>query len=194
MAHVRIPAQNRQIDDPKEIEAFLAPYGIWYENWDVEGRVGKDASSEEILKAYAPEIERLSRRGGFVTADVVNVTPDTPNLQAMLDRFNKEHTHSEDEVRFIVKGRGVFHIHLEKPHDIVFSIETDSGDLINVPVGTKHWFDLCSERTVRAIRLFQDKAGWTPTYIEGGVHAQFEPLCFGPKLVPGERVENKLKL
>ena len=29
----------------------------------------------------------------------------------MLAKFSTEHWHDEDEVRFIVRGRGLFHIH-----------------------------------------------------------------------------------
>lgn len=183
MAHVTIQDENRRIDDPQEIAAFLRPFGIHYERWEVERGVGPDAASEEILAAYAPEIDALKERGGYVTADVINVVPETPNLDAMLDRFNKEHTHDEDEIRFIVKGRGVFHVHPDRGP--VFAIETEAGDLINVPAGTRHWFDLCSERTIRAIRLFKDPAGWAPRYIEGStLHEKYQPLCFGPSYLP----------
>lgn len=182
MAVVTIPTENKRIEDPQEIAAFLAPLGIFYERWDVEGeRVDPDASNEDILSAYKPEIDRLKESGGYVTADVINVTADTPNLQAMLDKFNKEHTHSEDEIRFIVKGRGVFHINPD--NGPVFAIQTDAGDLINVPKGTRHWFDLCEERAIRAIRLFMDPSGWTPEYIEAGVHADYTPVCWGPKFL-----------
>ena len=119
--------------------------------------------------------------GGYVTADVIDVKPDTPGLDAMLEKFNKEHRHSEDEVRFIVKGRGVFHIHGDD--DRVFAIQLDAGDWINVPRATRHWFDLCEDRTIRAIRLFQDKSGWTPHYVEGGVHGEYTPVCWGPEYV-----------
>lgn len=178
MARIRIQDENREITDVEEIRTFLKPFGIWYEKWDVEGRIGPDATNEEILEAYAPEIERLKAAGGFVTADVINVNPNTPNLDAMLAKFSKEHTHSEDEVRFTVKGGGVFHIHPE--NGPVFAVQVESGDLINVPCGTQHWFDLCSDKQIRCIRLFQDMSGWTPHYIEGGVHAKYEPLCMGP--------------
>jgi 1,2-dihydroxy-3-keto-5-methylthiopentene dioxygenase len=100
----------------------------------------------------------------------------------MLDRFNKEHTHAEDEVRFIVEGRGLFHVHPQ--HGSIFAIEVAAGDLINVPAGTKHWFDLCSDRRIRAIRLFKEQSGWTPQYTESGVASAYEPLCFGPSYVP----------
>ena len=178
MAAVTIPDQDRRITDPTEIVDFLKPFGISYERWDVEGRIDGEATSEQILEAYAPEIDRLKQSGGYVTADVINVTPDTPGLDEMLARFNKEHRHTEDEVRFIVRGRGVFHIN---PDDHpVFALQVESGDLINVPAGTKHWFDLCDDRVIRAIRLFLDASGWTPHYEDDGAHANYMPLCWGP--------------
>jgi 1,2-dihydroxy-3-keto-5-methylthiopentene dioxygenase len=189
MARIRIQDENREITDVAEMGAFLAPFGIWYEKWDVAGRIGPDATNEEILSAYAPEVERLKQAGNFVTADVINVHPETPGLDAMLAKFAKEHTHSEDEVRFTVKGSGVFHIHPE--NGPVFAVQVEAGDLINVPCGTKHWFDLCNDRTIRCIRLFQDISGWTPHYIEQGVHEKYTPLCMGPNYIPATKVENK---
>lgn len=186
MASVRIPDEQRELTDAEEIRAFLARYGITYERWDVAGRVGPDASQEEILAAYADEVERLKRAGGYVTADVVHVTPQTPNLEALLEKFRREHTHSEDEVRFTLKGSGVFHIH--PPDGPVFAIQVEAGDLINVPAGTRHWFDLCPERTIRCIRLFQDPSGWTPHYVEDPVHARYVPVCLGPADIPPARM------
>ena len=183
MAIVTVPAEARQITDKAGIAAFLAGHGIHYETWPLEDRVDPAAPAETILSAYAPEIDELKRRGGFVTADVIDVYPDTPNLEAMLARFNKEHTHTEDEIRFILQGRGVFHINPgDRP---VFAIEVWAGDLISVPLGTKHWFDLCGDRRIRAIRLFQDMSGWTPHYVAEGVHSLYMPLCLGPAWIAG---------
>jgi 1,2-dihydroxy-3-keto-5-methylthiopentene dioxygenase len=145
--------------------------------------VAATAPSEAILEAYKPEIDKLKAQGGYVTADVVDVKPDTANLEAMLAKFRREHWHDEDEVRFILEGRGIFFIHPREGS--VFAIEVGPGDLIRVPRGTWHWFDLCAERRIRAIRLFQDPAGWTPRYTESGVDAGFEPVCLGPAYVPG---------
>ena len=183
MASVSIPDENRELHDPEAIREFLAPFGIWYEKWEVEGRIPGDADSETILAAYAPEIERLKEKGGFVTADVINVTPETPNLDAMLAKFSKEHTHSEDEVRFTVKGRGVFHIHPDGGP--VFGVTVESGDLINVPRGTRHWFNLCDDRNIRCIRLFEDPAGWAPHYVDDPVDGNYAPLCMGPSDMGG---------
>lgn len=181
MATIHIPAENRTLNDPTEVSAFLARCGVSYERWPLTERVDPEASPEAILAAYAPEIERLKQRGGYVTADVINVTPTTPGLDAMLAKFNKEHRHAEDEVRFILKGSGLFHIHVDEVP--VFSITVEAGDLLTVPRGTRHWFDLCQDRTVRAIRLFKDPAGWQPEYEADGVHGAFVPMCWGPRYV-----------
>lgn len=181
MATVNIPDQNRTLTSPEEISAFLKPFGIWYEHWAVEGRLKPSATDADILAEYAPEIEKVKAAGGFVTADVINVHPDTPNLDAMLSKFNKEHTHSEDEVRFTVEGKGVFHLHPE--NGPVFAVTVESGDMINVPRGTKHWFNLCDDRHIRCIRFFEDVSGWTPHYVDAGVHSNYSPMCFGPNYV-----------
>jgi 1,2-dihydroxy-3-keto-5-methylthiopentene dioxygenase len=182
MAVLRIPDQRRTLREDGEIRDYLAGIGIDYERWHVANGVGADASSEEILRAYEPQIEQLKKRGGYITADVIDVNPETPGLDAMLARFNIEHRHDEDEVRYIIAGRGLFHIH--PPASAVVAIEVEAGDLIRVPRGTMHWFDLCGERRIRAIRLFQDASGWTPHYSGSGVDRNYEPVCWGPRYIP----------
>jgi 1,2-dihydroxy-3-keto-5-methylthiopentene dioxygenase len=178
MAIIRVAADHTTESEPAAVAAFLERHHIEYERW-VPGRpLTADSSADEVLLAYRNEVEALKSRGGYLTADVIDVHADTPNLDAMLARFNREHWHDEDEVRFIVEGRGLFHIH--PPDGQVFAIEVEAGDLIRVPRGTRHWFDLCGERRIRAIRLFQDPSGWTPRYTESGIDRGFEPVCFGP--------------
>ena len=183
MAFLTILNKNLTLKNADEITEYLGGIGIDYERWDAdELRVSPDASEKEILEAYRAEIEELKEKGNYVTADVINIVPTTPNLQAMLNKFNREHWHDEDEVRFIVKGHGLFHI-APKDGDVV-SIEMEANDLIRVPRGTKHWFNLCEDKTVRAIRLFEDVSGWTPHYTDSGVDADYQPLCFGISYIP----------
>ena len=99
--------------------------------------------------------------------------PDTgPPVQAREDaralEFREREQHEEEA-----------HGH-DLPDGLVFAIEVEAGDLISVPRGTLHWFDLCADRRIRAIRLFQDPSGWTPHYTDSGVDGRHQPLCLGP--------------
>jgi 1,2-dihydroxy-3-keto-5-methylthiopentene dioxygenase len=185
MAVLRFPGQALNDDQPindqpivaeAEIQAALAPLGIDYERWSLD-RVPPDSSADAVLEAYAVEIAAMKRRGGYVTADVIDVNPETPNLEAMLAKFDKEHTHDEDEVRFILAGRGIFFLSLDER---VVSVEVGPGDMLRVPRGTKHWFTLCEDRRIRAIRWVQATSGWTPRYTDSGLERGYQPLCFGP--------------
>ena len=190
MAVVRIAAQDRTIHDEQGIRAELATVGVHYERWDLS-RVSEDATAAAVMDAYASEIDEMKRLGGYTTADVIDVNSATPGLETMLARFDREHTHSEDEVRFILSGRGIFFLHCQ--NDRVLSVEVGPGDLIRVPRGTTHWFTLCEERRIRAIRWFQDTTGWTPHYTGSGVDAEHQPICFGPAYL-GERVTKTLNV
>ena len=178
MAVLRIPDEDRTLTDAEEVKAHLGDVGIDFERWAPASDLPADPSAEELLEAYAPDIERLKAEGGYTTADVIDLTPDTPNLDVMLAKFSSEHWHDEDEVRLIIEGRGIFH--LRPPDSQVLAVEVGEGDFMRVPRGTKHWFDLCDDRRIRAIRLFQDPSGWTPQYTESGIDRDYQPVCLGP--------------
>ncbi len=81
-------------------------------------------------------------------------------------------------------GDGDSFTFIPEDNEPVIAIECEPGDLIRVPRGTWHWFDLCGDRNIRAIRLFQDKAGWTPHYTDSGADKGYQPLCLGPSYIP----------
>lgn len=186
MAVLTIVEENHTLDNAEDVREYLAGIGIEYERWELLPAIDKNSSSEAILQAYAEQIERVKENGGYAKVDVINVNSSTPGLDAMLAKFSTEHWHDEEEVRFIVYGRGVYHVHPEgRP---VARLEVEAGDMIRVPRGALHWFDLCTEREIKAIRFFQDPAGWTPYYTHSAVEKQYEPVCFGPNYLAGEQI------
>lgn len=178
MAVLRIPETGEKITSLKEIREYLAGIGVEYDVWKTDAPLGPNSSQADVLDAYSIEIEKLKNLGGYTTADVIDIDSSTPGLEEMLARFRKEHYHDEDEVRFTIEGSGVFHINPK--NGPVVSIEVGRGDLIRVPESTHHWFDLCQDRRIRAIRLFQNKSGWTPYYTDSGTDELFQPVCMGP--------------
>jgi 1,2-dihydroxy-3-keto-5-methylthiopentene dioxygenase len=171
MAVLIIPAENRRITQEAEIAAYLQAIGLGYERWVSSAEAPAHATAEEILDAYANDIARLKQERGYVAADVIDVYPDTPGLDAMLAKFDKEHTHDDDEVRFTVEGEGIFSINpVTGP---VVHIHVFPGDLLVVPKDTLHWFHLGASRRIRAIRLFADAAGWSPNYTQSGLETRY---------------------
>jgi 1,2-dihydroxy-3-keto-5-methylthiopentene dioxygenase len=142
--------------DPDRIAAVLAHEGVSFERWATRGAAG-----DAILDAYREEVARLSRDGGYATADVVAMKPDHPERAAMRAKFLDEHTHGEDEVRFFVEGRGAFYLRFgPRVHQVV----CEAGDLLSVPAGTRHWFDMGPKPLFTAIRLFTNPEGWVAQF------------------------------
>jgi 1,2-dihydroxy-3-keto-5-methylthiopentene dioxygenase len=183
MAIVSVPEQGLRLSEPAQIQHYLAGIGIDYDQWTVVELSG-DAGDQEVLNAYSAQIHEAKQKGGYTSVDLINVHSATPGLDEMLMKFNREHWHDEDEVRFVVEGQGLFHIHpAGRP---VVAIEVTAGDMIRVPRGTHHWFNLCQSRTIKTIRFFQDKSGWTPRYTGSATEEDYLPVCLGPAYIaPG---------
>ena len=92
MAVIKIPAENIVVRDAKQVTAFLAARGIDYERWTPSLEVPADATAETLLAAYSREIATLKARGGYQTADVIDVHPSVPNLDAMLAKLDAAET------------------------------------------------------------------------------------------------------
>jgi 1,2-dihydroxy-3-keto-5-methylthiopentene dioxygenase len=147
--------------DAAQIAAELAERGIGYERWPARAELPAGAAPEQILAAYAPEIARVQASGTYPTVDAIRLTPDHPDRQALRQKFLAEHTHSEDEVRFFVEGRGLFCLHIG---DEVLQVLCEAEDWISVPAGTKHWFDMGSAPHFCAIRFFDNPQGWVAQF------------------------------
>lgn len=159
------------LDDNDAVSAYLKGQGMIYECWGVERLNGQLKESYElesedqraILDLYASEISGLKSRQGYITEDIVVLSAATPNLDAILEKFRREHHHADDEVRFVVDGSGIFTV---RKNDLIFDVTVTAGDLIVVPAHTRHWFDLTPERKIKCIRVFKEPAGWVAIYEE----------------------------
>lgn len=114
------------------------------------------------MDAYQPQLDELTKKRGYITQDEVALKPETPNLDVVLKKFDPEHHHDDDEVRFVLEGEGVFDIRASDERWMRVIVEP--GDLIVVPKGKHHRFELTESKTIRCVRLFKDPAGWAAIY------------------------------
>jgi 1,2-dihydroxy-3-keto-5-methylthiopentene dioxygenase len=159
--------------DIDEISQALSDAGIRLERWKADREIADDDDSETIIAAYQAEIDRLVAEGGYQTWDVVSMHPEHPDKDAFRKKFLDEHTHSEDEVRFFVRGQGLFIMHID---DKVFSVLCEKDDLISVPANTRHWFDMGPNPEFTAIRLFNNPEGWVASFTGDDIASNFPRL------------------
>lgn len=162
--------------DAAEIAAALGEVGVRFEQWPSRP-VPADADQEAVLAAFAPEVERLKAAKGYRSVDVIRMVPEHPERDALRTKFLSEHRHAEDEVRFFVEGEGLFTLHLD---DRVYAVLCTAGDLISVPAGTPHWFDMGPSPRFTAIRLFINPDGWIAQFTGDAIADRFprhEPVA-----------------
>jgi 1,2-dihydroxy-3-keto-5-methylthiopentene dioxygenase len=139
------------LDDGAEISAqTLADNDVLYQRIDTHPA------------QYRAPVDRVKAERGYVEEDIVELSPATPNLEAICAKFVDEHHHDDDEVRFVLEGAGIFDIRSRA--DRYMRVQVEQGDLIVVPKHRHHRFMLTEQRTIRCVRLFKDTSGWVPHY------------------------------
>jgi 1,2-dihydroxy-3-keto-5-methylthiopentene dioxygenase len=167
MAEIRIRNTEERIQGEENVRAFLEQQDVLYEHWN-PGKLAEnlqqkfvlsDEEKAQILSTFDEEIRDLAARRGYQTWDIIALSDATPNLDELLKKFENVHTHTEDEVRAITAGRGIFII---KGTDDVgyFDVELEAGDVISVPEYKPHFFTLMENRQIVAVRLFIETEGW----------------------------------
>lgn len=170
MAYITFQQRDDQIHEQEAVASFLESQEVIYENWDinklpaslVEKYLLSNEEKDEILNSFEAEIADISARRGYKAQDVISLSENTPNLDVLLTNFKNEHHHTDDEVRFIVSGHGVFVI--QGKDGEFFEVHLNPGDLISVPENTRHYFTLEEDRKVVAVRIFVTTEGWVPIY------------------------------
>ena len=160
-------------DDVDVVTSELGAAGIRLERWQADRDLADDADNETIIAAYRAEIDLLVEERGYQTYDVVSMNPEHPDKDALREKFLAEHTHSEDEVRFFVRGHGLFIIHAKGK---VYSMLCEKDDLISVPADTRHWFDMGANPMFTAIRLFNNPDGWVANFTGEDIASRFPLL------------------
>jgi 1,2-dihydroxy-3-keto-5-methylthiopentene dioxygenase len=166
-------------DDAATIRDELATRGIAFERSTVASDLDVNQPAERILARHGDQIAAINADGRYRHIDVAAVQPDhddpdwRANAATARSKFLAEHRHAEDEVRFFVAGRACFYLHLEPE---VFAVVCESGDLLTVPAGTRHWFDMGADPDFAAIRFFEREDGWIGDFTGDTIGQRFPTL------------------
>lgn len=174
MAKLKFEA-GTEIANLNEIAETLKPLNIKLAYWPVaadvksllEKNVLTDAEKEAVLKGLDLYFNELKEKAGYQSRDLIVLHQDLSGLEDLLQKFNKAHTHDDDEVRYIIDGAGVFGFQFSDGSQVALTVE--ASEYINVPKDTVHWFYLTPSRRIKAVRYFTDTKGWTPVYTNDSV-------------------------
>lgn len=176
MSELRIYAEDAPrvplavVSDFAGIEKQLAAVGVDFERWAATQALDDQAAQDEVIEAYRTDINRLMERHAFKSVDVISMFPTHPQKDAFRAKFLAEHTHDEYEVRFFVDGAALFYLHA---HGKVYAMLCERDDLLSVPAGMTHWFDMGPAPRFTAIRLFTTPAGWVARYTGSDIAQHF---------------------
>jgi 1,2-dihydroxy-3-keto-5-methylthiopentene dioxygenase len=158
------------VEEHDAIATRLHEAGVLFERWQAAQPLAQEVGQEEVIAAYRSSVDHLMQDYGFQSVDVVALTSEHPDRAVLRQKFLDEHTHSEFEVRFFVDGKGLFYIHQD---DKVYGVMCEQGDLISVPAGTRHWFDMGEAPSFKCIRLFTSPEGWAAQYTSDEIANHF---------------------
>ncbi len=174
-----ITSEGNSVTDFAAIRDRLARLGIALNAWAapdsararelLDRQSLTDAEKEELLGTVEHRFEQLRREKGYQTRDLIVIHEAIPGLKDMLAKFERIHYHTDDEVRYIVAGRGYFGF--VEPEGEQFLLEVSAGDYINVPAYTEHWFEMRDSKRIKAVRYLIDTSGWAPVYTERAMAA-----------------------
>jgi 1,2-dihydroxy-3-keto-5-methylthiopentene dioxygenase len=162
-----------ETSDGERIAQELKAANVRFERWAADAELPAGADQDTVIAAYRSSIDKLIDECGYQAVDVIRLERGTPNTEPIRKKFLDEHQHSEDEVRFFVEGRGAFYLHVG---DRVYQTICVKGDLISVPAGTKHWFDMGGDPEFTAIRLFTNPEGWVANFTGDSIASGFPKL------------------
>ncbi|KAJ2710778.1 1,2-dihydroxy-3-keto-5-methylthiopentene dioxygenase [Coemansia sp. D1744] len=110
-----------------------------------------EGTPEENLE----QINKLCVERGYQNRDEIAISPTLlENYEAKLKIFFAEHIHEDEEIRFVLEGRGFFDV--RDKADRWVRILVEQGDLLVVPAGIYHRFSLDTSNYICAMWLFKE--------------------------------------
>ena len=120
--------------------------------------------------ASAERLAAIRAHRGYGYEDTLQLSRDLLGdaYATKLAIFYTEHTHSDEEVRYVTSGGGYFDVRLDRscgadaPAGSWVRVAARPGVMLVLPAGVYHRFTLDDGERIEATRLFVGEPVWTP--------------------------------
>ncbi|MCB0420371.1 MAG: hypothetical protein KDD61_05215, partial [Bdellovibrionales bacterium] len=119
--------------DREEIQSILKKLDVQLSYWavadgaDAQDLLGQDILSddqkEQLLEYHDHYFSRLRNEQGYQSRDLIVLHKNLEGLDGLLQKFNRCHTHDDDEVRYIIDGSGIFGFVLPNGEQVKLKVE-----------------------------------------------------------------------
>ncbi|XP_002165167.1 acireductone dioxygenase [Hydra vulgaris] len=151
LTHKRNPNVALPVDE-------ISKLGVFYKKMKTEDYEEGDKYLDD------PELISLRNEKNYSYCDFITVSEkDLPNYEEKIKLFFQEHTHTDDEIRYIIDGSGYFDVKNQKSEWV--RIFVSKGDLLSLPAGMYHRFTVDENKYIKVIRFFIGEPVWTPIYL-----------------------------
>jgi len=172
--HISSPElPNKVLTHVDDIASTLAEKGVRFERWQAAAPIQPGAGPQEMIAAYQVQLDRLMTEHGYRSVDVVSLDSHHPQHAELLAKSLDEYRLTEDEVCLFVAGRGLFTLHID---DYVYAVLCEKNDLISIPAGTPHWFDMGETPYFVTLRLFNSPEGRVIRFTGDDIARRFAQL------------------
>lgn len=167
--HVATPdTPNKVLTHADDIASTLAEHGVRFARWQ-PAPIEKSASAAQMIAACQPQIDAL----GFAAVEAFSVTNDHPQKAELRAQFLDERRYSQDEGHFFIAGQGLFNLHVG---DYVYAVRCEKHDLLIIPAGLPHWFDMGENPHCVTLQLFNSMQGRVPDFTGDAIATGFPGL------------------
>lgn len=148
--HTSPDLPNKVLNHADDIASTLAAVGIDYRRLELPATLRPGCEQAEFDAAYGLWLQALMGKGGYVQQELFNLQRNHPQKLELRARHLDEQSQQSVSAWLFIGGFAQLSLHLD---GYVYVLQGERGDLLTLPAGTRHWFDLGEEPHVLALRL-----------------------------------------